>query len=321
MVAYMSATVDMANIRPVRRKNLQFRAGRDIPRYLLILPAFLLILIFNYGPIYGIIMAFQDFSPYKGITGSNFVGLEHFRYFLMDPNFWRVMGNTIIINFYQLVFGMPIPVIFALMLNEVRHMAFKRTIQTISYLPHFISWVVAASFVSAVLNPSTGIVNSMLINVFGLEKPIYFLVKEQYFRTILVSTNIWKGFGMSAVYYLAALTSIDPQLYEAARIDGANRWKQILYITLPGIAPIFTLLLILNIGSMITIGFEQIFLLYSPTVYNVGDVISTYVYRLGLVQTQYSLTTAIGLSQSVINFVMVMTANITARKLVGYALW
>jgi putative aldouronate transport system permease protein len=180
--------------------------------------------------------------------------------------------------------------------------------------------VVAASIVSSILNPSTGIINTVLASVFH-KSPIYFLVKERYFRTILVASNIWKGFGMSSVYYLAALTAIDPQLYEAAKIDGANRWKQTLHITLPGIAPIFTLLLILNIGSMISIGFEQIFLLYNSTVYSVGDVISTYVYRLGIVQTQYSLTTAIGVTQSVVNFAMVFTANYTARKLVGFAMW
>lgn len=316
----MTAAAGTAKVLSVKRETLRFRASRDVPRYLLILPAFLLILIFHYGPIYGVIMAFQDFSPYRGITGSAFVGLRHFHYFLTDSNFWRVMRNTVVINIYQLAYGMPVPILFALLLNEVRFTVFKRTIQTISYLPHFISWVVAASIVSTILNPSTGIVNSFLVNAFG-KSPVYFLVKEHYFRTILVASNIWKGFGMSSVYYLAALTAIDPQLYEAARIDGANRWKQTLYITLPGIAPIFTLLLILNIGSMITIGFEQIFLLYNSTVYNVGDVISTYVYRLGIVQTQYSLTTAIGVTQSAVNFAMVFTANYTARKLVGFALW
>ena len=303
-----------------REGRLRFRASRDIPRYFLLLPTLILILVFNYGPIYGILIAFQDFSPYKEIAGSSFIGFKHFSYFLTDENFWRVMRNTIIINFYQLIFGMPVPVVFALLLNEVKNSFCKRIVQTISYLPHFISWVVVASIVSSVLSPTTGIVNGFLQNVFGME-PVYFLAKEQYFRIILVSSSIWKGFGMSAVYYLAALTSIDPQLYEAAKIDGANKWRQTLHITLPGIAPIFVLLFILQIGSMISIGFEQIFLLYNPLVYDVGDVISTYTYRLGIIQTQYSLTTAIGLTQSVVNFIFVYTANRTAKNIVGFSMW
>lgn len=314
--------VTTARIKPRRKEGkLYFKGSRDIPRFLLILPALALILVFNYGPIYGIIIAFQDYSPYKGITGSTFVGFKYFETFLKDENFWRVMRNTIVINFYQLIFGMPVPVIFALLLNEVKSAFFKRTVQTISYLPHFISWVVVASIVNSILSPTSGIVNGILVNVFGFEEPIYFLVKEQFFRTILVASNVWKGFGMGAVYYLAALSSIDPQLYEAAKIDGANKWKQTLYITFPGILPIFVLLFILNVGSMISIGFEQVFLLYNPLVYDVGDVISTYTYRLGIVQTQYSLTTAIGLSQSVVNFILVYTANRTSKKLVGFSMW
>ncbi|MEA4890307.1 MAG: ABC transporter permease subunit [Clostridiaceae bacterium] len=317
----MAASAQDTRSLKIKKNRLHFKSGRDIPHYLLILPAFALILVFNYVPIYGIVMAFQNFSPYLGISGSSFVGFKHFAYFLQDGNFWRVMGNTIIINLYQLIFGMPVPIIFALLLNEVRISFFKRSIQTISYLPHFISWVVAASIFNAVLSPSSGIVNSILMRFFGLSEPIYFLVKANYFRTILVGSNIWKTFGMSAVYYLAALSAIDPQLYEAAKIDGANRWQQTRHVTLMGIAPIFILLLILNVGSMITIGFEQIFLLYNPMVYNVGDVISTYVYRLGILNTQYSLTTAIGVTQSVVNFALVFAANKIARKVVGYSMW
>ncbi len=301
-------------------KKMSFKKSRDIPIYLMILPALLLIILFNYIPIYGVSMAFIDFSPYRGIFRSEWLGFKNFAYFLTDDNFWRVMRNTIIINFYQLLYGFPVPVIFAIMLNELSMRKYKKFIQTVSYLPHFISWVVAAGIVSAVLSPAGGLVNNVLKGLFSME-PIYFLAKEKYFRTIIVASNIWKGFGMSAVYYLAVLSSIDPEYYEAARIDGAGRMRQIWHITLPGIKTIAIVLLILQIGNMTTIGFEQIFLLYNPMVYNVGDVISTYTYRLGIEQLRYSLTTAIGFTQSIVNFIMVYSANVLSRKIAGWALW
>lgn len=299
---------------------IRFKMNRDIPIYLLIIPAFTLLVIFHYIPIYGIVMGFENFSPFKGIMHSEWVGLKNFQYFIMDENFWRVMRNTIIINFYQLVLGFPVPIIFAIFLNELTLVRYKKFVQTVSYLPYFISWVVAAGIVVSVLSPDGGIINSFLQKIFDIE-PIYFLTKEKYFRGIVVISNIWKGFGMSAVYYLAALTSIDPELYEAARIDGAGRMKQIWYITLPGIKSIAIVLLVLQIGSMMNIGFEQIFLLYNPMVYNVGDVISTYTYRLGIEQTRYSLTTAIGFTQSVVNFILVYSANKLSRKVAGWSLW
>ncbi|NLC67390.1 MAG: sugar ABC transporter permease [Clostridiaceae bacterium] len=301
-------------------KKMSFKKSRDIPIYLMILPALLLIILFNYIPIYGVSMAFIDFSPYRGIFRSEWLGFKNFAYFLTDDNFWRVMRNTIIINFYQLLYGFPVPVIFAIMLNELSMRKYKKFIQTVSYLPHFISWVVAAGIVSAVLSPAGGLVNNVIKGLFSME-PIYFLAKEKYFRTIIVASNIWKGFGMSAVYYLAVLSSIDPEYYEAARIDGAGRMRQIWHITLPGIKTIAIVLLILQIGNMTTIGFEQIFLLYNPMVYNVGDVISTYTYRLGIEQLRYSLTTAIGFTQSIVNFIMVYSANVLSRKIAGWALW
>lgn len=304
----------------MKEATTRFRASRDLPRWSLILPALALLIVFNYIPIYGLVMAFQDFSPYKGVFHSNFVGWKHFAYFLKDEGFWRVMRNTVLINLYQLIFGTPIPILFALLLNEVRDGLFKRSVQTISYLPHFISWVVVCSIINTILSPAGGIVNVALGRLFGME-PIYFLSKNSYFRSILVVSSAWKNFGMSAVYYLAALSGIDPQLYEAAKIDGAGKWAQTLHITLPGILPIFTLLFILNVGSMISIGFEQIFLLYNPLVYDVGDVISTYTYRMGIVNAQYSRTTAIGLAQSVVNFALVYSANRLSKKFVGYSMW
>lgn len=299
---------------------LSFLPGRDIPIYMLLAPAVILLFVFHYIPIYGIVMGFQNYSPFKGVFRSEWVGLYHFKKFLTDASYWRVMKNTVIINIYSLIFSFPAPIIFALLLNEITNMKFKRTVQTISYLPYFISWVVTAGLVISVLSPTTGIVNIILNKAFGME-PIYFMVKKEYFRTILISSGIWKGVGMSSVYYLAAISSIDPNLYEASIIDGANRWKQTWYITLPGLSSIITVLLLLQIGSLLSIGFEQVFLLYNPMVYEVADVISTYTYRLGIEETQFSATTAIGFTQSVVNFVLLFIANRTARKVAGWSVW
>jgi putative aldouronate transport system permease protein len=309
-----------ASPRTTQKKPLSVRFKKSIPYYLLLLPGMLLLFLFNYMPIGGIVIAFKDFSPFKGIWGSPWVGLKHFIYFLTNESFWRVMRNTIIINFYQLIFGFPFPIFFALMLNEIASNRFKKAIQTISYLPHFLSWVVVASLVTNVLSPSEGIVNGVLERVFGIE-PIYFLTKTEYFRGIIVVSAIWKNFGMNSVYYIASLAGIDTELYEAAAIDGAGRLRQTWHITLPGLRNIIVVLLVLQMGSMITIGFEQIFLLYNSMVYDVGDVISTYTYRLGIVNTQFSLTSAIGVTQSVVNFILVYSANRISRALAGWSLW
>ncbi len=303
-----------------KRDKMSFLPSRDVPIYFLLAPAVLLLLIFHYVPIYGIIIAFQNYSPFKGILESDWVGFYHFKKFLTDVSFWRVMRNTIIINIYSLIFSFPAPIIFALLLNEIDKIKFKKVVQTISYLPYFISWVVTASIVISILSPTTGIVNIALNKLFGME-PIYFMTKKEYFRTILITTGIWKGIGMSSVYYIAAINGIDPTLYEAAIIDGANRWRQTIHITLPGLSSIITVLLLLQIGSLVTIGFEQVFLLYNPLVYEVADVISTYTYRLGLVESQFSLTTAIGFTQSIVNFSLLYVANRTARKLAGWSMW
>jgi len=315
-----TAEAAVANSTVVAKKKKRFKPGYDIPRYLFILPAFTVLAIFHYGPIYGILIAFQDFSPYRGVWGSEWIGLFHFRFFLQDPVYWRVMRNTILINIQSLVMSTPVPILFAIFLNELKNPLFKRVVQTISYLPHFISWVVVAGIVITLLDPTKGLFNTVLVNLFGIE-PIFFLGKASYFRTILIVVGIWKGFGMSSVYYLSALSGIDPQLYEAAKIDGAGRIKQMIHITLPGIASIFVLLTILNIGSLLSIGFENVFLLYNPLVYETGDVISTYTYRLGIEETQYSLTTAIGITQSVVNFILVFSANRISKKVVGYSMW
>lgn len=303
-----------------QKRKLVFNPGRDIPMYLLLLPAVLILFVFHYIPIYGVIIAFKDYSPFKGILASSWVGFKHFIYFLSDSTFWQVMRNTILINIYNLFWGFPAPIIFALLLNEVTRLRWKKSIQTISYLPYFVSWVVAAGLITSVLSPSTGIINKAITPLFNID-PIYFLTKKQYFRSIVVMADIWKGLGMGAVYYIASITSIDQELYEAAKIDGAGRWKQTWHITLPGISNIVIVLLILRIGSMVTIGFENIFLLYNPVVYDVADVISTYTYRLGIEGAQFSLTSAIGLTQSVVNFALVYSANKISRKVAGWSLW
>ncbi|MDY3286887.1 MAG: ABC transporter permease subunit [Eubacteriales bacterium] len=313
---FTAASVGKERLKRRRRAKLR----RSAWVWLMFAPAIGLLLVFHYFPIYGIVMAFEDYSPFRGFLGSKWVGLQHFRRFLTDENYWRVMRNTIVINLYQLIFGFPFPILFALMLNELWSNRSKRVMQTFSYLPHFISWVVVASIVTELLSPTTGLVNMVLTRVFGME-PIYFLIKQRYFRTILVVSGIWKTFGMSSVYYIAALSGIDTELYEAAAIDGAGKLRQTWHITLPGLRNIIIVLLVLRMGNMITIGFEQVFLLYNPLVYDVGDVISTYTYRLGLVDTQYSLTTAIGLTQSVVNFAMVYGANRLAKRVAGWSLW
>lgn len=316
----MERSVSSLHIRKKEKTHIRFRASRDLPIYGLLLPAILLLLVFNYVPIYGVLIGFENFSPFKGIWGSEWVGFANFRYFLQDVEFWRVMRNTLTINFYQLIFGFPVPLIFAILLNELYSPKFKKVVQTVSYLPYFISWVVAASIVISVLSPENGMLNNLRHMLFGAE-PVYYLIKENYFQPIIIISAIWKGFGMDAVYYLAALTSIDQGLYEAAQIDGAGKFRQIWHITLPGVRSIAIVLLVLQIGSITTIGFEQIFLLYNPTVYSVGDVISTYTYRLGVKQVQYSLTTAIGITQSIVNFILVFSANKLSKKVAGWSLW
>jgi putative aldouronate transport system permease protein len=290
-----------------------------MPKYAILAPAVLLLLVFHYLPLYGIVLAFQDFNVFSGISGSPWVGFKHFLVFLNDPSYWRVMRNTVVINIYSLIFGFPFPIAFALLLNEIRAKWFKKITQTISYLPHFISWVIAAGIVATILSPSSGLVNTVLA-WFGKE-PVYFLTKAEYFRPILIISGIWKGFGMSSVYYIAALAGIDQQLYEAAVVDGAGRLRQAWHITLPGMRNIIIVLLVLALGNMLSIGFDQVFLLYNPTVYETGDVISTYTYRFGLEKAMYSFSAAIGLTQAVVNFLMIFGANRLSRKVAGWSLW
>lgn len=287
--------------------------------YLILAPTLLLLLVFKYIPMYGITISFQDFSPFRGITGSPWVGMKHIVHFLTDETFWQVMRNTLIINFYDLIFGFSAPIVFAILANELTNGMFKRVTQTISYLPHFLSWVVVAGVFYQILSPNDGLFNALL-GLFGIE-PIYFMTEKELFRGIVVSAGIWKDVGWSAILYFAVIAGIDSSLYEAAKVDGASRLRQIWHITLPGMVPMIILLLLLRLSNMFEIGFDRMFVMQNPIVLDVSDVISTYVYRIGLEKSQYSLTTAIGFVQSILGFLMLITANKVSKKLVGMGLY
>lgn len=288
--------------------------------YLLLLPGFIWFLVYRYFPMMGLVIAFKEFNFSKGIIGSEWAGLKYFKFiFLEHRDFYRLLTNTLLINFYKLLFGFPIPIIVALMLNEVRKNKLRGFMQTSLYLPHFVSWVIFGGIVTQFLSPSTGIVNSVL-QVFGIE-PIFFLTNPDYFRGVVVVTEIWKNAGWNTIIFLAAIIGVDQSLYEAAHMDGAKKLKQIWYITLPCISETIVVLLLLNIGILLTVGFEQIYVLYNPTVYNVGDVISTYVYRVGIGNGRFSLTTAIGLFQSVVGLVLIFSSNFVLRRVFGKSLW
>ncbi|ACS99837.1 ABC transporter permease [Paenibacillus sp. JDR-2] len=286
--------------------------------YVMLLPAIAFLLIFNYIPMYGATIAFKDFWITKGIMGSPWVGLEHFQKIFDTDKFWEVFRNTIEINLLRLVFGFPAPIILAILLNEVRQKFLKRSIQTIIYLPHFVSWVTIAGIIFSLLS-TDGLVNKVVVAIGG--EPINFLTNNQMFRPLLIISGIWKEAGWGTIIYMAALAGVNPNLFEAAMVDGANRFKQAMYITLPSLLPIISILLILNFGSMMTGGFDQVFNLYNTMVYKSGDVIDTYVYRIGLTQGEYSMATAIGLFLNVINFTLLMIVNYVSKKLSGQGIY
>lgn len=286
--------------------------------YLMAIPLLLYYILFHYAPMYGAIIAFKDFAPMKGITGSPWAGFKHFQEFFSSFYFWRVLKNTILINVYNLIFGFPAPIILAIMLNELRSRWFKRTVQTVTYLPHFISIMVISGLIIDFCG-RRGLVNDF-IAFFGGERS-NLLMKPELFQPIFVGTGIWQELGWNSIIYLAALTSIDPQLYEAATIDGAGRWRKILNVSLPGILPTIVILLILRMGSMMNVGFEKIILLYTPTTYETADVISSFVYRKGLQNFNYSASAAVGLFNSLINFILLLSANWISRKANETSLW
>jgi putative aldouronate transport system permease protein len=287
--------------------------------FIMFIPALIFYIVFRYAPLYGIIIAFKDYRFNLGILGSEWVGLENFIDLFSVPSFKEVFFNTIIISFYKLMLGFPAPIIFAILLNEVRNQRYKRIVQTVSYLPHFLSWVILGGIFIQFLSPSDGPIN-ILLKQLGF-KPIYFIADVKWFRSILVTTSIWKDFGWSSIVFLAALSGINPELYEAAEIDGANRLQRIIHVTLPALTPVITIMLIFAIGKLITDDFDQIFNLYNPAVYKVGDVLSTYTYRVGLVQMRYSYATAVGLFKNIISFTLVLSANAVTKRINEYGLW
>ena len=282
--------------------------------HLMLLPGLIILLIFVFVPLAGSLMAFQDYVPARGLFGSKWVGLENYEFIFSLPDGRQVFMNTLIIAFAKLVVNIFVPVTFAILLNEIRLKFFKRTFQTIVYLPHFLSWVVLATVVTNMF--SLGGPFNAVISFFGGE-PVQFLADNRWFRTVIIGTDVWKEFGYNSVVYLAALTSIDPGLYEAASIDGAGRFKQTMHITIPALLPTVVLMTALNLGNILNAGFDQIFNLYNPIVYETADIIDTYVYRIGMVERQYSIGTAVGLLKSVISFILIIGANKAAKKITG----
>lgn len=306
--------------KPPRRVRRSWRNAlrRDWQLYSLALVPLLFFFVFRYLPMIGNVIAFRRFVPGGDIFGQSWVGLRYFKMFFSDPTFWQVFGNTFILGALTLLFCFPLPIVLALLLNELRSRYFKRFVQTVSYLPHFLSIVIVAGMVMQ-LTSVGGTVNQ-IIGAFG-SGPISFIQEPDWFRSIYVSSEVWQTVGWGTILYLAALTTIDTQLYEAARIDGANRWQQTWHVTLPGIRPTMVTLLILNIGTFMAVGFEKILLLYNPLVYPTADVISTYLYRVGLVSNNFSYAAAIGLFESVIGLALVLSANAISRRTVGASLW
>lgn len=281
---------------------------------IMLVPAVVFFLIFAYVPMYGVVLAFKDFKIMDGIMGSPWVGLKYFKKAFEDPYFLQTIRNTLIISVGKLILGFPMPIIFAILLNEMRGRRFKKFVQTVSYLPYFMSWVILGSIFFALLSIN-GPVNNIL-DMLGLDR-IMFMGESSVFREVLIITDVWKGFGWGSVLYLAAIAGVDQEMYEAARVDGANRLHNIIYITIPSILPVICINLILNLSGILNAGFDQVFNMYSETVYDVADIIDTYVYRIGLKGMQYSLSTAVGLFKSVIGLVMIVAVNFIIGKIGG----
>jgi len=296
----------------------KFGKSRENPLHLMLLPSVVLVLIYSYLPMIGLLIAFQKFNP-AHLFSSPWVGLENFKYVYNMPGSMQILWNTLTISLFKIIGMIVVPVSFALLLNEVGKSLFKRTFQTLIYMPNFLSWIIMAGVLIDILSPSEGIVN----NALGFLKiePIFFLGDPGWFPVTMVVSDIWKSFGFGTVIYLAALTSIDPALYESARVDGAGRWKQTLHITLPGITPIIVLMTVLSLGNVLNAGFDQIFNLYSPQVYETGDIIDTFVYRLGIEQTQFSPATAVGLFKSIISFSLIALSYYLASKFADYRIF
>ena len=292
---------------------------RNWTLYLMILPVFAYLILFHYWPMYGVQIAFRDFRFASGITGSPWVGLRWFKRFVGSRQFAAILWNTISISLYGLIAGFPVPIIFALMLNCIRSTKFQRTVQTITYMPHFLSTIVVVSMLSMFLSQNSGFINTIIETLGGTRK--LFMGRDYYFRHVYVWSGIWQGFGWSSIIYFAALTSINLELHEAAILDGASRFQRILHVDLPGIRETIIVLLILNCGSILGVGYEKVYLMQNDLNLKTSEVISTYVYKQGLVNTKYSFSAAVGLFNSVVNFIILSTVNFVSRRISGASLW
>ncbi|SDD18124.1 putative aldouronate transport system permease protein [Paenibacillus sp. UNCCL117] len=310
--------------RPAARRSGQALGSRLLRQWelqLMVIPALILILVFSYFPMYGVIIAFQDYSVFKGFWDSPWVGFKHFNDFFQSPELGLVMRNTMVISLLKLLIGFPAPILLAILLNEVRNLFFKRLVQTVSYLPYFLSWVIVANFAIALLSTDNGSVNILLQKLNVIDEPIPYLSVLEYFWTIIVSTNVWKEIGFGSIVYIAAIASIDPSLYESASIDGANRFRMTYLITLPCIMPVIMIFSILAIGNLLDAGFEDLLLLgVNPALRDVSDVLDTYVYRMGINLGRYSFATAVGLFKAIVSVGLLTLANYLARR-TGNSLW
>lgn len=307
----------MNELKGVSRLKRKKKLRTDYMLCAMLIPGFVYLLIFEFLPLFGLVIAFEDFKLSKGVFGSKWIGFENFRYiFTMYPNFWRIVKNTVEIALLKLCFGFTAPILVALMLHEIKNKAYKRTIQTLVYIPHFVSWVILAGILRTMLDPTNGLIN-YIIGLFGHD-PVYFLGNNGTFRAVLVISDVWKGFGWGTIIYMAALTGVDPELYDAAAIDGAGRLQRALHVTLPSIMPIIMLNLILSIPGILNAGFDQIFNLYNERVYQTADVLDTFIYRLGIMDSQYGLSTAIGLVKSTISSILLVVSYWVASKKFGY---
>jgi len=307
-----------------KRTDISFRIAKKAfikhrQIYIMLIPIAVYYAVFCYAPMFGNIIAFQDFSFTKGFLGSKFVGVKHFIAFLNNYKFWSLVRNTLMINIYNLLFRFPAPIILALLLNEVKNQKFKRTVQTVTYLPHFISMVVVAGIILDFV-ATDGLLNEIR-RLLGAKEAISFMTEPAYFYAIYTISGIWQEIGWDSIIYIAALSSINQELYEAAAIDGANRWRRVWHITLPGIMPTIIILFIMKIGQMLSVGYEKVLLLYNPTIYETADVISTYVYRRGILEMDYSYSAAVGLFNSVINFALLISVNAFCKRMTGNVLW
>ncbi len=307
-------------IQTTLRQEKWHRARRMWPLYLFVAIPMVGTFIFHYIPMYGIIMAFKNYSYRQGILGSPWNNFYHFKHFFSSPYIYRILRNTIVISIYRIIFGFPAPILFAILLNELRTLTFKKVVQSVSYLPHFMSWVVLGGIVGNILSPSRGLI-AVIYTLFDLGDAPLLLMSRTAFRPVLIISGIWQSIGWGSIIYLAALSGIDPSLYESATVDGAGRLRMARHITLPSLIPVMTILLILRLGRILNAGFDQIFNLYNPAVYEVADIIDTYVYRVGILDRQYGFAAAAGLFKNVIGFALVFGTNAVIRKFSDYGIW